>query len=625
MVDSIWLLNRLKAMSIQEVIWRIQQKLLERKEKRQYGGRSEIPIDCVPFRHLPTLAIEKLFLNLRNSNFSSDRVIKLLGEYDYEKYRTAWAAGFQTATQWPNLFSAELLYKQRDDIGDARTNWELNRHYQFALLAKNYRTTGEKAYLDELIELFDDWNEKSPFLHGISWTSVMEVAIRINSWVFVCAFLGDMPDVPERLNQQLRIGIRVMVAYVASHHSRYSSANNHLIVEAYALGLVGILSGDDVLRNKAIQILTHEIEEQNYPDGVNKELSLHYQTFFMEAVGLLVRLMQKNDIVVPTSWIHMLVKMSRYVKDCMGEYGEVVEFGDNDEGKILDLCGTDINYYRYVLQLMSCILPERYDKMEQVQENIRWLYNDDEIQEAQSKKTYDSNQCITYYDGGNTILRSHDGKLLIGIDHAALGFGAIAAHGHADALSFRMFVNGCDLFTDPGTYIYHADLSSRNEFRKTCNHNTLTVNGKDQSEMLGAFLWGRKSQCRLLLSEIDTDHALISAEHDGYAPMIHRRKYEFDMKDTLRIIDNVEGKKTDSNCELHFILGPDVTVQLDSNSAFLSCGDAKCHLQINPDDIIELKLTEGLYSPYYGCVVKTHRLSACIKGECVTTEIRILH
>ena len=49
-----------------------------------------------------------------------------------------WHAGFQTANQWPDEFSYFLDYKQRDDIGDARTNWELNRHFQFALLAKNY-------------------------------------------------------------------------------------------------------------------------------------------------------------------------------------------------------------------------------------------------------------------------------------------------------------------------------------------------------------------------------------------------------------------------------------------------------------------------------------------------------
>ncbi len=33
-------------------------------------------------------------------------------------------------------------------------------------------------------------------------------------------------------------------------------------------------------------ILSEELPKQNYKDGVNKELSLHYQTFGMEAYGI---------------------------------------------------------------------------------------------------------------------------------------------------------------------------------------------------------------------------------------------------------------------------------------------------------------------------------------------------
>lgn len=82
-----------------------------------------------------------------------------------------------------------MNYKQRDDIGDARTNWELNRHFQFALLAKAYFVSGDRQYADSLEELFTDWNEKNSFLHGISWTSAMEVAIRCIQWTIALSFL----------------------------------------------------------------------------------------------------------------------------------------------------------------------------------------------------------------------------------------------------------------------------------------------------------------------------------------------------------------------------------------------------------------------------------------------------
>ena len=75
----------------------------------------------------------------------------------------------------------------------------------------------------------------------------------------------------------------------------------------------------------AVQILTKESSLQNYSDGVNKELSLHYQSFYMEAVGLMMRLLRKNNIVVPDEWSEWLGKMCYYLRDCLGEHGEVVE------------------------------------------------------------------------------------------------------------------------------------------------------------------------------------------------------------------------------------------------------------------------------------------------------------
>ena len=104
--------------------------------------------------------------------------------------------------------------------------------------------------------------------------------------------------------------------------------------------------------------------------------------------------------------------------------------------------------------------------------------------------------------------------MLIGIDHAALGFGSIAAHGHADALSFQLLVDGSPVVTDPGTYIYHCDLEHRNSFRKTINHSTVCVGGKDQSEMLGAFLWGRRAECTLENYESNDAIDVLTARHD---------------------------------------------------------------------------------------------------------------
>lgn len=102
-------------------------------------------------------------LNFRNIAFHLNTVIHILGGYDYHIYKERWSAGFQTDKEWGTDFSYSLSYKQKDEIGDARTNWELNRHFQFALLAKAYYATGEEKYAKELEGLFLDWNKKILF------------------------------------------------------------------------------------------------------------------------------------------------------------------------------------------------------------------------------------------------------------------------------------------------------------------------------------------------------------------------------------------------------------------------------------------------------------------------------
>lgn len=619
MTNTRWLIRRLKAMSIPEVAWRLHQKLIQKKETA-YFKPHKTPVTERVFSHeLEELRLNaaKMHLNLKNKGGSTKTAIPLLGGYEYDSYKQKWSAGFQTEHVWPDIFSYDLEYKQRDDIGDARTNWELNRHFQFAILAKDYRASGNKMFLEELETLFSDWNEKNPFLWGISWTSAMEIAIRCSNWCYAYCFLDGMEAAAE-LQDKLRIGIINMADYIAKHYSRYSSANNHLIVEAYAVGQTGILCNYDEWIKKASEILTKELPIQNYGDGVNRELSLHYQAFYMEAMGLFMRLMKKNNMECPDLWHTMLQKMCCYVADCIGNYGEVIEFGDNDEGKILDLQG-GVDYYPYVLGLFSYLLPMRYTSEKNMQcENLRWLFGSGEADAACKKAAYHPPESACYREGGNTILRSENGKILIGIDHAALGFGSIAAHGHADALSFQMYAEGQPIFVDPGTFIYHCDLRSRNEFRRTENHNTVCVGGRDQSEMLGPFLWGRKAECKLLEFSENNRGILLKACHNGYGPVIHTRKILFDKKNKLEISDTIseQGKGT-----FILVLAPGSVIRENGQNFFsVQCGLKTFSIKFQGSET-PVSIEKMYYSGKYGEREKTQKMKVKFMEKLITTII----
>lgn len=576
MVNIGWLLRRLSAMPFPEIMWRLSQKGTQLLERRRFQSEKVSVTSRVFTKDMERrLDASRLGLILPPGGYTRNREIPLLCGFDYEKYRKAWHAGFQTEACWPLEWSYHLRYKQRDDIGDARTNWELNRHFQFALLAKDYAVTGNREYLDELMELFESWNKENPFLWGISWTSVMEIAIRCSNWCYAYAFFAMTSEPPQQLMTALQTGVINMTEYITRHYSRYSSANNHLIVEAYAIGQSGMLFQHQPWIDLAVKLLTRELPRQNFTDGVNKEQSLHYQVFYMEAMGLMWRLLKKNGRTVPESWTSMLRNMCRYLVACRGERGELIEFGDDDEGKILDLQG-GVNYTQYVLELFSCLLEERYADLADCTENIRFLFTEAERADAMCKPLYSVRESRCFREGGNSILRSRDGRVLIGIDHAPLGFGSIAAHGHADALSFQLFLDGERVFADPGTYIYHCNLPRRNADRSTANHNTVCVDGRNQSEMLGAFLWGKKAVCTLTEANLDGPCDVIEAEHDGYAPIRVRRRFEFDRERTLVITDTVEGQ---ANATVTFELGPAVEViTIESREVWLRAANHSIRL-----------------------------------------------
>lgn len=555
-----WYINRLSAMNPKEILWRIDQKLLEYNEMRKYC-KQKYPVCNTLF--YPTLSELKfnengLGINFNNKVYSNNTIIHLLAGYDYNEYKKKWHSGFQTNNDWPLIPSYKLSYKQCDRIGDARTNWELNRHFQFTLLAKTFYTTDDAAYLQELEELWTDWNKSNPFLWGISWTSVMEIAIRSISWMVTLSFLKKSGVEDKEFLVKLETGIKSMVGYVEKHYSRFSSANNHLIVEATAIGLAGFCFDYEHWKKLSFDILNRELFLQNYSDGVNKELSLHYHTFVMEAYLLMCNCMKVNGKDIPETWLLMIKNMSEFVSHSLYHEGIACEFGDNDEGKILDLQGGEINHYLYILQLSSLITKQRYCSFDSISETVSWLFDAKEISEIKDSPLYDNSQSRCFSTGGNSFLRNKDNTVLIGIDHAALGFGNIAAHGHADTLSFQLFAKGVQVFADPGTYIYHCDIESRNKYRETINHNTVCIENRNQSEILGAFLWGKKANCYLQDFHTDDQKDVLTAKHDGYSPIIHTRTYVWNR--TESVLELKDEFSSETNWIATFLIGNKCTV-----------------------------------------------------------------
>ena len=621
-----WGIRRLRAMTLPELAFRFSQKRLQECERKLFAVERPIwSLDT--YGRCEKAVLDRLGVQLGTHQYQDVREIDLLGGYDYDEYRSRWHAAFQSEGDWPLHFSWDYSFGGKGVPGDIRTNWELNRHYQFVVLAKVYATGGSVESLQELLNLFYEWGERNPFLRGPEWSSPMEVSIRLVNWLITARLLSFRevgPDLAQQvlgLQKHLIVGSWNMASFVRNHYSRYSSANNHTIVEAVGVGVAAIVFGKYDWLDEVEAIISDELHHQVYQDGVNKEQSLHYQLFVMEALCLLVHVLRRSGHAVPDDWNSCILRMSNYVKACAVGRGGYIAFGDDDEGALLNCSGSKPNYSEYVLSFVSLELAVGKKWLPRVCrcENLYLLFSEEDFEKTENYRYESPKQVEHFPDGGITIMRSSDNRIVLAFDHGPLGFGSLAAHGHADALSVQLYYDGFPVFVDPGTYIYNGDSESRTLYRGTKMHNTLCIDEKDQSEQLGAFLWGRKANTKLLNFVVTRNGCDITAEHDGYAPVIHRRSVSL-MDSDIIIRDSLN---MEAHASVVFLVPAFLQPVIDGNCVRLHL--YSCDLVLNSDvgvwsmDAVQL-------SPSYGKTKPGYRISCKLCGQktlntCITCEM----
>jgi hypothetical protein len=177
-----------------------------------------------------------------------------------------------------------------------------------------------------------------------------------------------------------------------------------------------------------------------------------------------------------------------------------------------------------------------------------------------------------FRDAGLIILRSQDTgpEIWCRADAGPHGFLSIAAHAHSDALSLEVRVDGVDVLADPGTYCYHGEPEWRDYFRSTIAHNTVEVAHTEQSTIGGPFLWLRGANGTVLRYAANA----WEAEHDGYAPVTHRRTAVLE-DGVLRVEDYLDAT---AEVRIAWHLGPEVELDESTGRLEWSTGSAVVEL-----------------------------------------------
>ncbi len=93
-------------------------------------------------------------------------------------------------------------------------------------------------------------------------------------------------------------------------------------------------------------------------------------------------------------------------------------------------------------------------------------------------------------------------------------------HGHNDITSFELFLNGMNVVSDCGAYLYTASREWRNRFRSTAFHNVAQVDGEELNRFIGPdALWQLMYDAHPVDLEWKSDGfgGYFCGGHDGYA------------------------------------------------------------------------------------------------------------
>ena len=193
------------------------------------------------------------------------------------------------------------------------------------------------------------------------------------------------------------------------------------------------------------------------------------------------------------------------------------------------------------------------------------------------------------------------GDALLIADCGPPGPDDLPAHVHADALSFELSDAAERLLVDGGMHDYEPG-PLRLELRGTRSHNTVEVDGRDQSEVWGTFRVGRRAHVRMREWHVEAGHASLVAAHDGYRYLgVREHERRFDAVDQVgwRVLDTLSGRGS-HHAVSRLRLAPGLTWQWRQEEWLVVDEQRRIRLRVRPIGAPAESVESGHYAPRFG-------------------------
>ena len=610
------------------------------------------------YRYDMRLSEKEYLLSKEKVKSELEKVFKKSIEYE----PIDWQVDFKSGYRWPEKNYYKFIKGGHKLGADVKVPWELSRMQHLIQLALAYRSTKKEEYAEEIIKQIVDWILTNRYKCGVNWRCTMDVAIRITNWVLAMNLIKDyMDNLPfEGKEYFYKIFYKSLYQHgdFIIHNLEWSEnlTSNHYLSDIAGLLILAVFT-ENIFKEAgewkefAIKELKKEMFKQVYPDGTDFEAStcyhrlvlelFFYSTFFVAQNVKYKVGNKKKDILSSANdyktiaedifgkdYVAQLYKMFDAVLYLLKPNGRMPQIGDNDNGQFIKLYSRDVLDMRYLLALGAVFfkepkwkIKEFFNSNEDIAE-IMILYGEKgmEIWNSLEWNSLENISSKAFSDSGWYVMRNNKDYCIISC--GPNGQNGRGGHCHNDKLSFELCIDGEDIIVDPGTYVYTPLPEWRNKFRSTAYHNTVMIDGKEQSKILDTSLFEMentvKNNIKCIKWESKNKYDLFVGEYLRYTnsniPIIHRRIINFDKKfSKIKVEDIVKNLKEQKSISCHrlewlLILNPAISLRAVENDKYANLleivinDNEKSKIFIKNDSLSKMKLyiSEKEFSNYYG-------------------------
>lgn len=474
-------------------------------------------------------------------------------------------AKLQCASDWQNCMHSQL--------------WLYNLHYFDDLCAHDH--VARNVWHRDLITR---WIRENPVAYGVGWAPY-PTSLRIVNWV-KWALAGNT------LDSVAQSSLANQTQWL-SQTLEFKFLGNHLWVNAKALIFSGVFFEGPYATAwlcRGLEIMEKQLGEQILSDGGHFELSPMYHAIILEDVLDLVNLSQFSAQEIPHKFITRLRLVATQMLDWLRKMthpdGEISFFNDSAFG----IAPKYMALINYANKLGICGTRDPLLPIEHLESS------------------------------GYVRLTSKTAMLLV--DVANVGPDYLPAHAHADTLSFEFSISNQRIFVNRGTSTYSLGGVRQLE-RGTASHNTVEIDGKDSSEVWGAFRVARRATPFYVTCDHRGSEVSVEGSHDGYRRLkgkpVHTRCIQM-TDDSISIFDRIEGGDAQL-VRSHLLVHPACVVRQIGESIIIESNNCIVTLTSTASHYIQ----DAGWSMEFGKIIQTSKI-CFVYGACPThAMIRIVY